>query len=76
MGNQALKVSRRALQETGGNWLYQEEKMMTSRETNVGKHEECIGCLKVHISARQFKKNLFFKIQDYTRLLGEAFNDL
>lgn len=70
-------MSRRASQEIeqidwkrmGGNWLYQEEELMRSRETNVGKHEECKGSLKV----KQFRKKLFFKIQGYRRLLGEGF---
>lgn len=50
--------------------------MMTSRETNVGKLEECIGSLKVHITGKQFRNRLFFKIQACRRLLGEALNGL
>lgn len=50
--------------------------MMRSRETNVGKHEECIGSLKVHITGKQFRKNLFFKIQAYRRPLGGVLNNL
>lgn len=33
--------------------------MMRSRETNVGKHEECIGSLKIHITGKEYKKKLF-----------------
>ena len=49
--------------------------MMSSREINVGKHKDCIGSLKVHITDKQFRKNLFFKIPAYRRPLGGVLND-
>lgn len=50
--------------------------MMRSRETNVGKHEECIASLKVHMTGKQLRKKLFFKTQACRRLLGGALNGL
>lgn len=64
-----ITVHRTGWKRMGRNWLYQEEEMMRSGETNVGNHGQYIDNLKVYLFG-------FFIIQAYKRPFDEVLNYL
>lgn len=64
-----ITAHRTGKKRMGRNWLYQEEEMMRSRETNVGNHGQYTDNLKVYLFG-------FFIIQAYKRPFDEVLNYL